>query len=52
MSVLGAYSKTDPDIDDGDDTADPPADASKVKLSLGGDDAAEFKLTDDDSRRC
>ena len=37
LSVLGAYSKTDPDIPA--TTADDTADASKVKLSLGGDDA-------------
>ena len=40
--VLGTYDATDEDIGDGDTTAD----ASQVKLSLEGDDADQFKLSD------
>ena len=40
--ILGTYDATDEDIGDGDTTAD----ASQVKLSLEGDDADQFKLSD------
>ena len=41
--ALGTYDKTDPDVGDGADTT---ADASQVTLSLSGDDAAVFELSD------
>ena len=46
--VIGAYGAEDDDIGDGG--GDPvTADASKVKLSLGGDDADAFELEDADA---
>ena len=41
-SVLGTYVATD--VDEGDRTAGDAVDTTKVKLSLGGDDAGAFKL--------